>query len=92
MIGEYTHKGKPESSDLSGWIEWAESIDGCPCGENMADYQNQGGQYDFQLVSIGYVLELLQQIREMNIDIGGFIDLLNNPIKDKQRPPESKRG
>jgi len=73
------HNGFAESSDLSGWVEWAEE----------SDPDNEGGAWDFPLVSERYVLELLQQIREVKIDTEEFIKLLKNPVKDEEDKHEN---
>jgi len=75
------HNGRPESLDLTAWIDWAESIDDNPCGPNASESENSCDQYGIKLVSVDYVLELLQQVREMKIDTEDYLRLLNNPIK-----------
>ena len=69
---QYTHNGMPETSDLTGWVEWAEDV----------DPDRDSNVWDKSLVSVDYVMKLLQQIREMKIDTEKFCDLLKNPIKD----------
>jgi hypothetical protein len=69
------HEGIPQSADLSGWLEWAEEID--------ADGES-GFVWDSPLVTVDYVIELLQLVRELKIDTEEFLQLLNNPIKDKE--------
>ena len=55
--------GQPEGSDLTGWIEWAESIDGQPCGECASEWENQGGQYDFSLYSEARIKKVIKKIK-----------------------------
>jgi len=66
------HEGKPESHDLSDWVEWAEDNDS----------ENDGGLWDFPLVSVGYVLDLLQQVRKMKMSTGEFCISLKYPKED----------
>jgi len=79
MSDENLINGKPESNDLTGWIEWAESIDGNPEGECASEWENSGGQYEIELVTTDYVLSLLDEVRKMNLDTEGFIKKIKHP-------------
>lgn len=71
---QYLVDGQPEGADLTGWIEWAESIDGQPCGESGLEWENQAGQYDFPLYSEERIRNVVEKVINKDRPKGECID------------------